>query len=304
MASPIAETWVYATMLIENEWDGRGTGFLVARNVDADSVRVFLVTNKDVLHEDPRQRERASRIRLHVNKKNADGTIQGEVVDILSPGTGTDKAWRGHPDPDVDVLAFDITALLIARPDIEKKWATYDLFLNNERMRELEITMGEEVVIVGYPLGLRHRTSNLPLVRSGIIATKIGESLEDEIRETDGTIRKRILRGFLIDGATIPGSSGSPVVLKPVIGRVVGGNIQIGTPPPVLLGIVAETRYAPIRTPAGAIPSFAGLGLAFDAETVRETIELFFPAASSDAPPSPSPQPSPTPPPAGPPVQT
>ena len=50
----------------------------------------------------------------------------------------------------------------------------------------------------------------------------------------------------------------------------------MGAPQLVLLGIVSETGYAPVRTPTGTIPSFAGLGLAFDAETVRETIELFF----------------------------
>ncbi len=275
MASPIAETWVHATMLIENEWGEYGTGFLVARNVDEKNVRAFLITNKHVLSQDPQRRARATRIRLHVNKKNAQGVVEGETVDVpLANGPG--MTWREHPDRDVDVLAFDITPLLVARPDIEREGATYDLFLNAAKIRELDITMGEEVMTVGYPLGLRHRTTNLPLVRSGIIATKIGESLEDEVEER-GTIRKRTLRGFLIDGATIPGSSGSPVVLKPVIGRVVGDGIAMGTPPPILLGIVAETRYAPVRTRAGEIPSFAGLGLAFDAETVRETIELFFP---------------------------
>ena len=277
MGSQVADTWVFATALIENEWGEKGTGFLVARKVDVEHVRVFLVTNKHVLNRDPQKRAKATRIRLYVNKKNADGGLVGEAIDVAL-GTGTDKSWREHPDLDVDVLAFDVTTLYVARADVEKKFAFYDLFLNDQKMKELEITMGDEVVVVGYPLGLKHRTSNLPLLRSGMIATRIGETLEDEVPDVGGTTRKRVLRGFLIDGATVPGSSGSPVVLKPVIGRTVGGNIVLGTPPPILLGIVAETRYAPVRTPAGAIPSFAGLGLAFDAETVRETIELFFPA--------------------------
>ena len=34
--------------------------------------------------------------------------------------------------------------------------------------------------------------------------------------------------------------------------------------------------YAPIEFGGGAIPGFAGLGLVFDVETIRETIELFF----------------------------
>jgi hypothetical protein len=86
------------------------------------------------------------------------------------------------------------------------------------------------------------------------------------------------MAAFLFDGATIPGSSGSPVILKPVIGRLIKRSIYLTVAPPVLLGIVAETYYAPIRQETGIIPGFAGLGLAFDAQTVKETVELFFPA--------------------------
>ena len=91
-----------------------------------------------------------------------------------------------------------------------------------------------------------------------------------------GVLRVRTRRAFLMDGATVPGSSGSPVILKPVSGRVQCKSIQIGLPPPVLLGIVAETMYAPIQVGSPVLPSFAGLGLAFQVETIRETIELFF----------------------------
>lgn len=47
--------------------------------------------------------------------------------------------------------------------------------------------------------------------------------------------------------------------------------MQSGT---FLLGIIAETRYAPIVTPAIETLSFAGLGLAFDAEII-ETIGYY-----------------------------
>jgi hypothetical protein len=109
-----------------------------------------------------------------------------------------------------------------------------------------------------------------------VISTKIGTLLKDQVKDSQGNIRNRTLRAFLIDGATVPGSSGSPVVLKPVIGRIQGGSIVLGSAPPVLLGIVAETKYAPVQLGAGFIPSFAGLGLVFDVETIQETIELFF----------------------------
>jgi hypothetical protein len=102
-----------------------------------------------------------------------------------------------------------------------------------------------------------------------------GEELHEESPQPNGQIAIRISRAFLIDGATIPGSSGSPVVLKPVTGRHQHQTIVMGATEPVLLGIIAETRFAPIRLQSGAIPGFAGLGLAFDVETIVETINLF-----------------------------
>lgn len=184
--------------------------------------------------------------------------------------------WREHPDADTDVLAIDVTPLIAQyHGTISFKHATRALFAFPEVLRDYDITVGDEVVIVGYPLGLRQGDTNYPLIRQGIIATRVGEPLVDEVPAPGGGTRRRHLRGFLVDGAAIPGSSGSPVVLRPVSGRVVKGNIELGTAPPFLLGILAETRYAPVRTPQGDIPSFAGLGLAFDAETIWETIDLF-----------------------------
>ena len=228
MASPIAESWLYATMMIENQWGGKGTGFLVNRAIDEQQSKVFLVTNKHVLHEDSVTRQLTEKVILHLNVKNQDDTISAQAAELTLTLDDGSKRWREHPDDDVDVLALDVTQLIVQHPQVEKRWSSYSLFADAAKLQELDITIGEEITVIGYPLGLRHRTTNFPLIRGGIIATRIGETLEDEIEESDGTPRKRVLRGFLIDGATIPGSSGSPVVLKPTPGRFVKGNIVMG----------------------------------------------------------------------------
>lgn len=64
--------------------------------------------------------------------------------------------------------------------------------------------------------------------------------------------------------------------MRPFGTRYIEVRIQIQTAPPLLLGIIAEARYAPIETPTYDFLSFAGLGLAFNAQTIIETIELFF----------------------------
>lgn len=143
-------------------------------------------------------------------------------------------------------------------------------------LRSFNIKSGDQINIIGYPAGIRHRTTNFPIIRSGIISSRIGEELEDEYKSLNGKRRKRILRGFLVDGAIIPGSSGSPVVLPLVSLRNVHDRFQIQTFPLLLLGIIAESRYAPLITPANDYLSFSGLGLAFDAQTIMETIERFF----------------------------
>jgi hypothetical protein len=43
----------------------------------------------------------------------------------------------------------------------------------------------------------------------------------------------------------------------------------------LLLGMIAETIYAPITVPRKATYGFAGLGLAFDGDTIVETSNLF-----------------------------
>jgi S1-C subfamily serine protease len=276
MSSPIAKSWLYATILIENEWGEKGSGFLVAREMDQGKVKVFLCTNKHVLNKTKDLREKATKVILHLNVKEVEGKIIGKPYELPLIWPDGKKRWKEHPEADIDVLVLDVTDLVVSLPDMEKKWADYSLFADSKILSEQDITIGEEVMVVGYPLGFKQGDSNFPIVRQGIVASQIGQKFIEESIERDGKKNTRVIRGFLIDGGLIPGSSGSPVVLKPVTGRFVGNNIVMGVPPPYLLGIVAETRYAPIRTDVGDIPSYAGIGLAFDALTVKETIELFF----------------------------
>jgi hypothetical protein len=54
-------------------------------------------------------------------------------------------------------------------------------------------------------------------------------------------------------------------------------KIEMGMATPYLLGIVSATETASIRVEEQAFPVLAGLGVVFDAATVRETVEQFFP---------------------------
>lgn len=278
MASPIIRTgWLHTTVFVENEWGETGTGFLVALRPqdlgrqESEGGLVVVVTNKHVLSEDPIKRSTAKHLRISVNTQDQASPTTTLTVDLRAG-----PRIREHPDPDTDVLAVNISPEINNHPELRLKWVTFESFALAERRAELDITVGEDVFALGYPVGMRQGGTNLPLVRQGIISTPVGGIIQDKVIDSQGTHRSRTLRAFLVDGATVPGSSGSPVILKPVIGRVVGDSIRLGTSPPVLLGIVAETRYAPVQlTASQAIPGFANLGLVFEVETISETLALF-----------------------------
>lgn len=275
MGSPIAGSWVHATVRIENEWGESGTGFLVVRKTNQEEGKVFLVTNKHVVSDDPQVRDSARHITVFVNVRGDDGALAARSFRFPLVANG-EKIWREHPGLHIDVLAVDVTSLIITVAEVEKKWADYSLFATSDILRQEEITVGEEVVIIGYPLGLAHARTNSPLVRQGMIATRIGEPIHIPVKLPSGETQQVEIPGFLVDSAVVPGSSGSPVVLKPVIGRKFQDSIRMGIPAPYLLGILSGTSLAPIKHQGRVFPTLSGLGIAYDAVTVQETIELFF----------------------------
>ena len=275
MASPLSSFWIYNTMLIENEWGGRGTGFLVFMPDEPGSKmgRVFLVTNKHVLNRQPLLRDKATKIKLHLNIRTNSNTISARSTSFPTVINNV-KSYREHPSPDVDVLAFDLTGLLANNTNIVSQQVPLERFATKSIIQSEDVKIGEEILVIGYPSSLKHKDTNFPLVRQGIISTTIGQELEAEFDGGDGKVKKRTLRGFIVDGGVIPGSSGSPVIMKPLTTRFIRENMTLQSIT-LLLGIIADTMYAPISVPQVDTLGFAGLGIAFDADTIIETIEMF-----------------------------
>ena len=266
-------------MIIENEEKEQGTGFLVfkPKSKGSNEGKVFLVTNKHILNRDSNKRRNATKIIIYANFKRDMSNDKYYIQEIEFPLDSTKSIrWKEHISEDVDILAFDITGPFSKIKDMLKyQLIPYDFLVDENKIKELNITIAEEIFVIGYPLGLKHKDTAIPLVRSGIIATKIGEQLQDHVKNSTGEKRIRNIQGFLIDGAIIPGSSGSPVILKPSSLRNVNGEFTLHLNNNLLLGIVSESRYFPLKEESSIYPSYAGLGLAFDAKTIKETIDLF-----------------------------
>jgi hypothetical protein len=261
----VGRAWIYATVRIVNDWGDAGTGLLIERDT-----RYFLVTNKHVLGVDAHRRAEAAAVTLHLNRDDGGGSLTKLELPLNLDSTHVTKLWREHPDADVDVLAFEITEFLAGHNEVNYEAVPFAEVADGERRMELDISIGDDVLVIGYPKGIEHLTSNVPIVRNGIIASYIGDELR--VEDSDGS-QARMVRGFLVDGAVMKGSSGSAVVLKPAGTRIMTGGIALGESPAVLLGIVAESVHVP---QPGLAPGFGGLGFALVGETVREVIELFY----------------------------
>jgi Trypsin-like peptidase domain len=151
------------------------------------------------------------------NKHVVAGTIDGEFQITATksgsdePNLGTlipvpiaefEKNWLLHPDPSVDLAVFPIAHILKwleekgHRP-FYKSFAT-DILADAEFLAGLSAI--EDILMIGYPIGLWDSKHNFPIVRRGITATP-------PYIDFNGRAE------FVIDCACFPGSSGSPVLL-------------------------------------------------------------------------------------------
>ena len=99
-------------------------------------------------------------------------------------------------DEILDVIAIDITELINFEQDFF--WA-----FSKENLVPIlrEVSVGEDVLIVGYPVGFYDFKNNLPIVKSGTIASTYNILFDDKFQ-------------FLIDANLQPGTSGSPVLIR------------------------------------------------------------------------------------------
>jgi hypothetical protein len=265
--------WIYTTCQINND-EGTGTGFFVR---DPPNKRIFLVSNKHVLnHKADDEYPKKLNITFNIIQ---DGLVVRDGLQWEYDRT----LFAQHPDNDTDIYIIDFTlAILLYGQQFEKEIRLeaipLEYFATNEYIKKYDIKITDEVYVIGYPSTnkLRHSVANFPFVRQGMIASYIGEHLEDEFKDVNGVVRNRLLKAFLIDGGIIPGVSGSPVILRPTFFREINNQKLADNFPPLLLGIVSEYRGAFMSKHYGeTFYSYANLGIAFDAEAIKETINLY-----------------------------
>ena len=166
------------------------TGFLYGYPVgDSDQHRLFLVTNRHVF-------EGHTTLKARLNRPGGSDSQTYEVA-LIRDG---EVLWTVHSTCDIAVIG--INAKLLEESNIDFKWFPADNQPTLEQANELELSEGDSVFILGFPLGMAGETRNYTIVRQGGIAR-----IRDWLGGTSRTI--------LIDASVFPGNSGGPVITKP-----------------------------------------------------------------------------------------
>lgn len=174
------------------------TGFLVSFQAGGgvwkgkDPYRIFLVTNRRVF-------EKRKRVDLRFDTAQREPKrIQVDLVDKKGK-----KNWFEHHEAKVDIAVIPVDVSGIGKENIGEHTFLEEGMAFKEDIRRFGITHGDEVYVLGFPTGLAGKGKDYAIVRSGIIAR-----LDDEILDKESS--------YLIDSYVSAGSSGGPVVLKPV----------------------------------------------------------------------------------------
>jgi hypothetical protein len=190
-----------------------------------------LVTNGHVIDQAV-----TGRLRFHVADAAGSPIIgQTHQFEVLN----FDQSWYRHPDPSIDLAILPVGDMMEQMG--REGRSPFAIAIGDELVpTEADVsTLGalEEVVMVGYPIGISDVRNNLPVFRRGITASHPAIDYDGQPK-------------FLIDAACFPGSSGSPVFLynlgsyaTKVGSMVVGSRVK-------LLGVL----YAgPVHTAEGKL---------------------------------------------------
>lgn len=223
----ISEKLLFSTVMLEAQNGSRGTGFFFNFRFNDYTVPV-IITNKHVINED---RNAIMKFNLHL--KNEDDSSD-ESIQVNYKGE-----WIFHSTH--DLCCCFVNPLFEQIKKSTKREVFFipieeSLIYNKEKLKDLSAI--EDVIMIGYPIGLTDLKNNLPLFRKGITASHPSISFNNE--------------GVgAIDMACFPGSSGSPIlILDEGSYTDKKGNMFLGTSRIIFMGILFS---GPIRNERGNI---------------------------------------------------
>lgn len=216
----IPEQLMYSTVRLKTE-SGCGTGSYFNYKIGNCNITV-IITNKHVVNDNEHEK-----VTFLVYTKDNNGHLSGNVK------IQYDANWIFHEDKDI--------CFCYVNPIFEKVKSEYhkevfcitndaELIPSQKELEELDAL--EELVMVGYPIGLWDQVNNFPIFRKGFTACHPRNDFNQ--------------KGIgLVDMACFPGSSGSPIYIFNNSGYSdKRGTVHIGSPRFFLIGyLFAGPQY-------------------------------------------------------------
>jgi len=220
----LSEQLIHSTIRIECQYaikdsngkiitsKGTGSGFIFNFKLnETDSTTIpVIVSNKHVI-------QNAVKGKFHFTREDSVGNpIYGEkeIIEI----TNFQQYWLGHPDSKIDLCIMPIAPIL--NQSIKNNKSIYYKWLDENLIPEKKVwdsfTALEDILMIGYPIGLWDSKNNLPIIRKGQTATPMKIDYQGK-------------KEFLLDIPAFPGSSGSPVLLYNQGSYSTDTGLNIGT---------------------------------------------------------------------------
>ena len=115
---------------------------------------------------------------LVTNRHVIDGQNKEQLVVLFHPRGQASASvrierhmWVAHPDPTVDIAVTGGVQGLLNRdhPEIKLQHILSNQALDTKRLRDLGAGEADQVVVLGFPLGIVDPPAGRPIVRSGVI---------------------------------------------------------------------------------------------------------------------------------------
>src|SRR5579859_764171 len=212
-------------------WIPEASGFLYGKFLKKEDEQhstygVYLVTNRHVVEEHD-QLAKGGPLWVRFNQTTAGSAREYDIPMRDDQGK---LQWHFHPNPSVDIAILKINpAFLKAQGARFDFFRSEDEYLSLAKAKELGLSEGDSVYVMGFPMGLVGQREDYVIVRQGSIA-RVRDVLDSSLPGT-----------FLVDSFIFPGNSGGPVILRPEMFSVQG---QQSINKAYLLGVVRS--YLPL----------------------------------------------------------
>lgn len=210
----LSEKATYSTVLIKCEYFdgsfGSGTGFVFDFCIDSKGEQCVptIITNNHIMNN-------CKKCTFEFCKSDDNNNpIDKEVIPLVCNNPTCIK----HSDPNIDLCCIPIASISeeLQKNNIKIFHIPLDVSIIPSQTQLEELSAMEEIVMIGYPIGLSDTYNHKPILRRGTTATHMKNDYQGK-------------KEFLIDMACFPGSSGSPIFIINQGSYTVGNTVRIAS---------------------------------------------------------------------------